>query len=68
MVTVVDIPSNATFNYPDAPATIDGVASVLSQFCKDVSKRYGRYRDLARAWTEDRDHFIVIATESKDGR
>lgn len=66
MVTVIDIPSNQTFIYKDAPATIDGVAEVLTEFCRQVSKSYGRYRDLARAWTEDRNHFIVIATESNN--
>lgn len=68
MVTIIDIPSNQSFIYNDAPATIDGVTEVLTDFCKKVSKKYGRYRDLARAWTEDRNHFIVIATEASDGR
>lgn len=64
MVTIVDIPSNQSFAYHDAPATIDGVTESLSQFCEEVSKKYGRYRNLARAWTADRNHFVVIATET----
>lgn len=64
MVTIVDIPSNQSFNYPDAPATIDGVIEALTVFCKEVSHKNGRYRDLARAWSTDRNHFIVVATEA----
>lgn len=68
MVTIVDIPTNSNFRYPDNPATIDGVANALTKYAKVVSRDKGTKRDLAQAFTADKNHFIVIATEAKNGR
>ena len=64
MVTVVDIPTNAIFKYPEYEPTIDGVTKAIQKYTEQVSKSGNTKRTFDRVYQRKERHFIIVATEA----